>query len=337
MLAQVADRTLTFHPDFLEAYLWRATAEANQKQYDKAATDLKFVIEKDPKNTSAMVELGQLYLRQGRTADANPLLLQALDTNPDILPALHMLVSEDMAAKQPAKAIARIQEQIAKSPKNPGLYNELALVQSATKDYKGARDSAHSALALDPNNLNSVQLFSQSAVQLGDVDGALGAWQQWVGAHPNNPQAIAMVAMLENQKGDTAQAIANYKKSLELQPDQAMSQNNLAYLMVENGQDVDTALSLAQSARRTLPHSPETADTLAWVYYHKDRFSTARELLEEASKDSPDNASIHYHLGLTYNKLSDTAGAAKELKKAVSLGPDTTVGKQAAAALAKLG
>jgi tetratricopeptide (TPR) repeat protein len=336
-LSQVADTTLEYHPDFLQAYLWRATAEANQKQFDKAIADLQFVIQKDPKNSGAMVELGQIYLHEGKGAEANTLLVKALDTNPESLSALNMLVSSDLAAKQPAKAIARVQEQIAKSPKNAALYDELALVQFATKDVKGARDSARTAMQLSPADGRAVQMFAQTSAQLGDVDGAIAAWQQWDTAHPNNPQAISMLAVLEDQKGDHAKAEAYYKKSLDLQPDQAMAQNNLAYTMVENGGNLDTALSLAQSARRTLPHSSATADTLAWVYFHKDRYTSARDLFEEAIKGDPENASIHYHLGLTYSKLSDKANATKELKKAISLDPDKPVGKLAAEALAKLG
>ena len=49
--------------------------------------------------------------------------------------------------------------------------------------------------------------------------------------------------------------------------------------MVETGQNLDVALSLAQIARRGMPNSPSSADTLAWVYYQKGNYDSARELL----------------------------------------------------------
>ena len=140
------------------------------------------------------------------------------------------------------------------------------------------------------------------------------------------------------KQGETpAKAIDDYKKALQIDPNQAMASNNLAYLMVENGQNVDVALSLAQNARRSLPNSPSTADTLAWVYYHKGTYASARDLLEDALKSQPDNATMQYHLGMSYSKLGDKANATLHLKKAASLSPDSPAGKEAVKALGELG
>ena len=51
-----------------------------------------------------------------------------------------------------------------------------------------------------------------------------------------------------------------------------MAANNLAYLMLENGENVDVALTMAQTARRAMPDSPNSADTLAWAYYYKGTY-----------------------------------------------------------------
>jgi Flp pilus assembly protein TadD len=75
-----------------------------------------------------------------------------------------------------------------------------------------------------------------------------------------------------------------YKKALQVDPANGVAANNLAYLMVENGQNVDVALSLAQTARSKMPDTPQTGGTLGWIYYHKGNYSGARDLLEEAVK-----------------------------------------------------
>jgi Flp pilus assembly protein TadD len=94
---------------------------------------------------------------------------------------------------------------------------------------------------------------------------------------------------------------------------------------------------LAQTARRLLPDSPQTADTLAWVYYYKGAYGAARDLLETALKAAPDDASMHFHLGMVYAKLNDKSDAQVQLKKATALAPTTKVGKDASAELTKLG
>jgi Flp pilus assembly protein TadD len=78
------------------------------------------------------------------------------------------------------------------------------------------------------------------------------------------------------------------------------------------------------------------------VYYTKGTYYSARDLLEDAAKKAPDNVSIHYHLGMTYDKLGKKLDAVTQLKKAVSLAEasknpsDAQTGKDAGALLAKI-
>jgi Tfp pilus assembly protein PilF len=107
--------------------------------------------------------------------------------------------------------------------------------------------------------------------------------------------------------------------------------------MLQNGENVDVAFSLAQTARRGMPNSPHSADTLAWAYYYKGVYGPARDLLEDAVKTEPNNALTQYHLGMVYSKMMDKNNAAIHLKKAISLSPDSQAAKDARAALQKLG
>lgn len=107
--------------------------------------------------------------------------------------------------------------------------------------------------------------------------------------------------------------------------------------MLEKGENVDVALSLAQTAHRALPNSPSTADTLAWAYYHKATFAFARDLLEDAVRTEPNDASMQYHLGMVYSKLRNKNDAAIHLRKAISLAPDSPTARDAKAALQGLG
>ena len=106
---------------------------------------------------------------------------------------------------------------------------------------------------------------------------------------------------------------------------------------IESGENVDVALSLAQTARRILPDSPQTADTLGWVYFYKGEFGSGRDLLESALKTTPDDASMHFHLGMIYEKLSDKPDAQLHLKKAATLAPNSKIGHDATEELQKLG
>jgi tetratricopeptide (TPR) repeat protein len=242
-----------------------------------------------------------------------------------------------MQAKQPAKAIARIQAQIAKSPGNAGFYVQLAHVQYATQDYKASLESARKAMQLDPSAAEPEHWFVQNEIALGASDTALSTQQNWVNSHPNDGQGYQILGSINEAKGNVPAAMDAYKKTLQLDPNDIVASNNLAYLMVENGQNVDVALTLAQTARRNAPDSPDTADTLAWVYYYKHNYGAARDLLESTLQASPDNALLQFHLGMVYSKLNDKADAQQHLKKAAALAPNSKIGKDASTALAQLG
>jgi Tfp pilus assembly protein PilF len=179
--------------------------------------------------------------------------------------------------------------------------------------------------------------YSRAEVSQGDPAKAIAKWEQWTKDHPSDAQSFTILGSLQETQGDREGAMASYKKALAIQPEQPIAANNLSYLMVETGQNLDVALSLAQIARRALPNAPSTADTLAWVYYQKGNYSSARDLLEDAMKADPNNASIHYHLGMTYTKLSNNSDAVIQLKKAVALAPNSQTAKDADKELGLLG
>jgi tetratricopeptide (TPR) repeat protein len=248
-----------------------------------------------------------------------------------------VLVRLDLQSGQAADALSQIKQAIARAPQNPRYYDLLAETQLASKDPQSAQDSANKALQLDANDEDALRLYTQAKIVTQDPGAAVQRWTAWASAHPRDAQAPAMLGMLSEAAGDTGKAITYYQKALELQPDQPVVSNNLAYLMVESGQNLDLALSMAQSARRSLPNSPNTADTLAWVYYKKGIYDSALDLLQQASTTDPKNASVQYHMGLTLEKLNRKADAQAHLKNAVTLAAGTDTGKKAQAELDRLG
>lgn len=335
-LAQTAEAAMAIAPQSPLPYLWRGMAEGSQKDYARADADFNTAIKYDPKNPGPYLELAQLRLLQQHVPEAQSLLEQSLALNPNSSRALRILASSYLFQKQPAKAISRVQEQIAKAPQNGDMYTLLADLQLQTGDSKAALVSAQKAIQLSPSDPNATMTFTRAQISQGDTGKAIETWQQWLKTHPNDAQAYTLLGSLQEAQGNRDQAMDSYKKALQIQPEQPIASNNLAYLMIEAGQNSDVALSLAQVARRALPNSSSTADTLAWVYYQKGNYTSARSLLEDALKTAPDDASIHYHLGMTYSKLANPADAAIHLKKAAALAPNSQTAKDAEKALSSL-
>ena len=114
---------------------------------------------------------------------------------------------------------------------------------------------------------------------------------------------------------------------LELRPGDPLACNNLANVMLQSGGNVDVALSLAETARRGMPGSPDAADTLGWVYYQKGVYGSAIRMFHEALKlqeknKAPDSADIHYHLGLAYQKTQQSTLARQHLERVLRIDPN---------------
>ncbi len=337
MLTDLAEKTIAANPHFFGGYLWRATVELAHHETDKAEADLKTAMADAPQNPQAYLMMGELRFAEKRYPEGAALFEKALDYDPNAVPALRWLVGYDLMRKQPGQALDRLNAQIAKSPKNSGFYDLLAQFQIQNKDLDQASATAQKAMQINPNDAQAVALYSALEVRNGQAANAVNAWQQWANAHPNNAGGFAILGTLEESRGDWWQAENDYKKALQIQSSQPVAANNLAYLMLEHGGDVDVALSLAQTARQAMPNSPNSADTLAWAYYYKGAYGFARDLLEDAVKTDPKDASMQYHLGMVYSKLGDKNNAAIHLKAVLSLAPGSPTAKQAQAALAGLG
>jgi tetratricopeptide (TPR) repeat protein len=70
-----------------------------------------------------------------------------------------------------------------------------------------------------------------------------------------------------------------------------------------------------------MPESPNAADTLAWAYYQKGIYDSAIELLQEAIKKVPENATYRYHLGLAYQRVSKVSLARQNFQQALLIDP----------------
>jgi len=337
LLASVADSTIAAVPRFPGGYVWRAVVEMSRNIPEKAEADLKTAMSIAPQSAPAYLQLGKLRFSQRKFPEGVALLEQALDRDPNSIEAMRMLVGYDLYMKQPDKAEARVEAQIAKSPNNSFFYDLLASLQAQAKKLDLATTTAQKAMGLNPSDGEAVSLYAQIQVLRGQTGSAIGVWEEWMKVHPTDASALAVLGMLEESRSNKPKAEIYYKKSLQIDPLQPVAANNLAYMMLMNGENADVALTLAQTARRAYPESPSTADTLAWAYYTKGAFGFARDLLEEATKEQQSDATMEYHLGMVYARLANRSAAITHLKKAISLAPNSPTAKDARDALVAIG
>jgi predicted Zn-dependent protease len=182
-----------------------------------------------------------------------------------------------------------------------------------------AENAYKKALEKDPNRGSSAQLLFDLYAQSKRFDDAKKMLDERLQKNPSNAGAvIAMRGNLYEAQGKTDEARKDYEKALESDPNQIIAGNNLAYLLADQGRDLDTALKYAQNLRSRQPEDPNIADTLGWVYYKMRRSLLARDSVRFAASKDPDNPVFQYHLGVIYKANNQPADAEAALKKALA-------------------
>jgi tetratricopeptide (TPR) repeat protein len=336
-LAAASESMIQNAPYAPDGYIYRAMAEFSRKQPDKAEADLQKAIQVAPQSPTAYVRLGFLRASQKKMPEAEKLFEQALSIAPASDEALRALIALYFSQKQQDKAVARVKAQIEKSPNTAAYHVILGTFQAQAKDYAGAQTSLHKAIDLDKNNMEAFAILGQVQVAAGSVDDAVKSWETWIQKNPKDVRPYIMISGLEQTRNNWQKAQQMLQKAMEIDPNNAIAANNLAFLMLEHRGNVDVALTLAQTARRQAPDSPNIADTLGYAYYKKGIYSSSIDLFEEAVRKQPENASVQYHLGFAYVKASNSAKAREHLDKALKLDPNASDAEAARKLLPQLG
>src|SRR5262249_13234608 len=153
----------------------------------------------------------------------------------------------------------------------------------------------------------------------GRFDQALAKLDELFKIKPKDPSVLFLSATLYEGKGDIRKAQEAYEKVLAQQPRFAQAANNLAWIYSEHGGDKEQALQLGQTAKQAGPETPHVSDTLGWILYKRGVYQRALGLIRESAAKLPDNATIQYHLGMTYYRLGDKEAARQALGKALAL------------------
>jgi Flp pilus assembly protein TadD len=128
-------------------------------------------------------------------------------------------------------------------------------------------------------------------------------------------------AIANERAGQWDAAEADFRKALELQPDQPMVLNYLGYSMVEQRRNLDEALGMIERAAAGQPDDGYITDSLGWVYFRLDRFEDALDPMLRAVELVPDDPILNDHLGDVLWKVGRKREAEFQWRRALSFGP----------------
>lgn len=117
-------------------------------------------------------------------------------------------------------------------------------------------------------------------------------------------------------------AEADFKKALELNPNEAHVLNYLGYSWIDMGINLDQGLELVKQAVELKPDDGYIVDSLGWAYYRLGRWDDAVRELERAVLLRPEDPVINDHLGDAYWHVGRQLEATFQWRHAIDLKPE---------------
>jgi tetratricopeptide (TPR) repeat protein len=117
-------------------------------------------------------------------------------------------------------------------------------------------------------------------------------------------------------------AEADFKRALELNPNQPQVLNYLGYSWVDMRVNLDEALNMIRTAVDLRPNDGYIIDSLGWAYYRLGRYQDAVDELERAVELRPEDSIINDHLGDAYWRAGRKREATFQWAHARDLNPE---------------
>lgn len=119
-----------------------------------------------------------------------------------------------------------------------------------------------------------------------------------------------------------SRAEGDFRKALELNPEQPYVLNYLGYSWVDQGKNLVEARKMIERAVELRPDDGYIVDSLGWVLYRLSDFPGAVEKLERAVELRPQDPTINDHLGDAYWRVGRLNEARFQWRRALALKPE---------------
>jgi len=307
---------------------------------------LREIASLDPKNINAQANLGVLLFFQANYAEAIPHMRAALQLQPDLWRVQALLGIAEKRTGNPKDAQVDLERAFSnlddkKIRIEAGL--ELIEIHSASAQLDKALSVAAKLEELAPQNpqvqfvtyqiarqmmdqslLNTMMAAPDSAemhmimagelARQGDGANAIAQYREAIKLNPMVPGAHFQLAEQLRTSPDptlNAQAEDEYKAAIKVNQYDAMSWRQLGGIMTAKG-DFKTAEEDYKKALALQPKDSDAKTGLAIVFISTNRSNEAIALLESAINDDPTNILAHYRLSGLYRRAGRTAESQRE-------------------------
>jgi serine/threonine protein kinase/tetratricopeptide (TPR) repeat protein len=203
-----------------------------------AVRELEEAVRLDPQFALAYLRLSDQYALEGDLRRSSALAVK-VDQLQSRLPRYEQLSLQALKASRARDieaAIAVRQQLVSEFPRATMDRGILSVILAFAGKPQQAQELLQQGLALDPKNEDLLNFQSYELAQSGDINGALAANDAYIAVRPGDPNPLDTRGDILYMAGRDDEAVAAYRKVLELKPDFANYGEYLKLAMVYTDQ-----------------------------------------------------------------------------------------------------
>lgn len=232
---------------------------------------LQLALALDPADDMTRITLAENFERLNRPDDAITILDKVPSRSPLRRNAEIMIAFDYNALDRVDEARAALKRVIRKNPKDKEALNGLGNILRTRKMFAEAAD-----------------IYTRTIKAIGDQP-QTDDWQVFYNR-----------GITYERTNRWPEAEADFKKALELKPDQPLVLNYLGYSWVDKGLNLKDGMALIEKAVSLSPTDGYIVDSLGWAHYKLGQYDEAADQLERAVSLMPSDPTINDHLGDAY-------------------------------------
>lgn len=293
-------------------------AQVAAKEFNQAVSSYGKMASIQPQSALPHLRMAGVYMANKDAANAAQSLRKALEIQPNLLAAQQGLTELAVRGNRTPDALAMVKEIQTQRPQEAIGYALEGEVQAAARNWTAAIPAYEKALKLAPNasdvavKLHSVQLVAQKKREADAMA------TSWLSSHPKDLTFRLYMGDRAVAANDLKAAEGHYQKALDLQPNNPLTLNNLAWVAGKLGRK--DALSLVEKADKLAPNNPAILDTWATLLASEKNFKQAVEVQKRALQLQPEVPLYKFNLAQIQIQFGDKAGAKSNLQALKQLG-----------------
>ena len=322
-----------YHYMLAHEYEEMANTYGRPEYATRAVEEYKLALNADPNSKFLNNGLAELYYRTGRVKDAILAAQAQISKDPNNLDAHKLLGNiylrslgeggqSGPSADVLKLAVTEYEKIVQLEPKSIEDHLLLGQLYSFAHESQKAEDQFAIAQKIDPGSEETALNLARLYTGQGDAKRAIKVLSALPDGDQTGKTEYVLGASYDQEK-DTKSAIAAYKKSLDLEPDNLDVERALAKDLLDDNQ-----LTAAQEAFKDIaagdPSDPEAYLRLSEIQRRQGNYDEALTTLKKAKELVPDSLEISFNEGLLDDALGHYDEAQQIFEKLVAGSEHTT-------------